>query len=66
MWCHKWTLLCKLLDGKRLIGSGVQLKVFDEIENAVLYQGRLSIRSGAEIDIFTNINCANEYRRYCM
>ena len=67
MWCHEWTLLCELLEGKRLIGSGVQLKAFDDVENAILYiQGRCNIHNGKDIEISTNLDCENEYRRYCM
>ena len=67
VWCHKWTLLCERLEGKRLIGSNVQLKAFDDVENAILYvQGRCSIHNGEDIEIFTNLDCENEYCRYCM
>ena len=67
VWCHKWTLLYELLGGRRLIGSGVQLKAFDEIESAVLYiQGRCSIKNGAEVEVFTDVDCEDAYRRCCM
>ena len=67
VWCHKWILLCQLLEGKRLIGSAVQLKASDDVENAVLYiQGRCSIHNGGDIEIFTDLDCENEHRRYCM
>ena len=52
VWCHKWTLLCELLEGKRLIGSGVQLKAFDDVESAILYiQGRCSLHNGEDRDL---------------
>ena len=61
VWCHKWTLLCELLEGKRLISLGIQLKAFDDIGHAVLYiQGRCSIRNGEEIEIFTDLDCEDE------
>ena len=65
--CHKWTFLCELLQGKRLTGSGVQLKAFDDARNAVLYiQGWCSIRKGEDVKIFTSLDRGDEYRRYCM
>ena len=54
---HKWTFLCELLQGKRLDGSGVQLKAFDDAGNAVLHiQGWCSIRKREGVKIFTSLD----------